>query len=740
MNIYNIEFTYTKKYTPIKVQFLEKRFPTYIEFLLYSILLNYPDRKKSLSDILKDDFNIVKQDLFEKALDDLLLIKCVRTEIGDYSFSQNLFNVQISNLSVPEEIRKSIENGEFGKSVIQKTELFKLYFDNFQDTWEVNKENNWPKRISGSKYNYSITTHNNKYKLDYEKIKENCLRLLANDNDNFSPSDIVGFFIDGKEWDGNNSIEPVFNNEQIAFEIFISFNEEENKIQIICENEKIEKKINSNNDLKKKLFIEILSNYTTHTREKLLPLDLHNSDTVIANATSVGLFSEIQTKSTYDLCLLNGRYINVFKKLIEDKKLFSNIKYLIVYNSKVNTRKIDRFNNIIIFYTNQLSNNDLLNSSFTFIDLLESTTYYLANKSIFKNVKIPYLYNKKNVIINLKEIYNQEKEHFENQFDNILKENRINELNDILEVLTRIGVKEKFEDKIYSFINDNILNPNVYNEIVEKFDKGSQISKKIFEKMLIKCIYDLSEIKTAEDIVKLLLSYKISSINKFIKLLEDLNYHWNWKSLMSIIGYLEKADIDPWSIDCLNCVEIMLEHYWKNQKIGLFSEIDHKSHIWKNHAVMLNTYSLVMKTIYQNNFIDCWKNYNDLVDQVMATINQSIENIKDRKRYITIVGQYLNSFYEYYNSEKNINNIANLIGEEQFEIRILRSKKADEYLNQIDFILNNFLTTDEEKKLPTELKYEYIVNVLNIDNEEIEKINYSFPNLVKALKVKYGKV
>ncbi|WP_339021165.1 hypothetical protein [Spiroplasma endosymbiont of Atherix ibis] len=64
MIINEIEILYNKLYLDLKIKYSEIRKPTFMEFLILLIIIEYTNKNKSLSEILKNDFNILNQSLF----------------------------------------------------------------------------------------------------------------------------------------------------------------------------------------------------------------------------------------------------------------------------------------------------------------------------------------------------------------------------------------------------------------------------------------------------------------------------------------------------------------------------------------------------------------------------------------------------------------------------------------------------------------------------------------------------
>jgi hypothetical protein len=152
-----IEVSYPRAILKYKVKFVESRQPTYIEFILLQLIINYGDRDQKLIKILEGELGINNSSLFQRAMRDLLNFNIVQTseDISEMDFDK-LLNVQLSNLSVSKILSNSFREGNFMISNIEKYLELKFVFDPLTKQTRIFKSIDWEKKVIDSQCVYKL--------------------------------------------------------------------------------------------------------------------------------------------------------------------------------------------------------------------------------------------------------------------------------------------------------------------------------------------------------------------------------------------------------------------------------------------------------------------------------------------------------------------------------------------------------------------------------------------------------
>jgi hypothetical protein len=182
-----IEVSYPRAILKYKVKFVESRQPTYIEFILLQLIINYGDRDQKLIKILEGELGINNSSLFQRAMRDLLNFNIVQTseDISEMDFDK-LLNVQLSNLSVSKILSNSFREGNFMISNIEKYLELKFVFDPLTKQTRIFKSIDWEKKVIDSQCVYKLFQREDiNYKMKVEDIKSETLKLMKSEVQNF---------------------------------------------------------------------------------------------------------------------------------------------------------------------------------------------------------------------------------------------------------------------------------------------------------------------------------------------------------------------------------------------------------------------------------------------------------------------------------------------------------------------------------------------------------------------------
>jgi hypothetical protein len=225
-----IEVSYPRAILKYKVKFVESRQPTYIEFILLQLIINYGDRDQKLIKILEGELGINNSSLFQRAMRDLLNFNIVQTseDISEMDFDK-LLNVQLSNLSVSKILSNSFREGNFMISNIEKYLELKFVFDPLTKQTRIFKSIDWEKKVIDSQCVYKLFQREDiNYKMKVEDIKSETLKLMKSEpmlfGENCKLVDVE--LMDNTPIDEiKNEIDIYYEFENIGYRTLVNFNE-----------------------------------------------------------------------------------------------------------------------------------------------------------------------------------------------------------------------------------------------------------------------------------------------------------------------------------------------------------------------------------------------------------------------------------------------------------------------------------------------------------------------------------
>ncbi|ARU92182.1 hypothetical protein SCLARK_001724 [Spiroplasma clarkii] len=181
-----IEIIYEKYCLPIKIKYSETRKPTFMEFLILSIILEYPNKEKSIADVLDRDFKILKQELFQKAFNDLVNFKLIKL-IQNYAGWDTLkIETSLNKILVDDELKARFEKKEYWISQSNKNFDAKWIYDPLTNQYEIVKDTDWDKKINNSKTSSKLSlSHLGSNYYTETFIDENTKKFIDNNQEIF---------------------------------------------------------------------------------------------------------------------------------------------------------------------------------------------------------------------------------------------------------------------------------------------------------------------------------------------------------------------------------------------------------------------------------------------------------------------------------------------------------------------------------------------------------------------------
>ncbi|AGR40854.1 transcriptional regulator [Spiroplasma taiwanense] len=733
-----LEIIYDKQYIPLKIKYSETRKPTFMEFLLLLILIDYPDKTQILKEALKSFFDVENISLFEKALRDLINYKIL--DINKNKTGLGILNMDspIEYFEVNDKIKFNFVKSNYSISNENKSQDIKYYYDPILNVEEILKERTWDKRIKNVKISHKLLVNSN-----FEKnISQSKINLMIKKFININ-KDIFGEECLLKEItiDEYNSLEKLnFFNEYIkydsvAIEIMIEIFENES-FKIKSENKEFENYLRNNSNIAKEILIDICNQYEKKLKNKFRPeqkimkLEKYNSE--------LDLISNINIKTNWNLLLINDQFIESDTEFLKNKELIRNIDIIIFYNSKRNNRSLQNLEGKIVVYFDYIENEILLDNSFIYLDSQNHMSGFLIGiKNLTTiNKKIPVVYSYKNPKINLNLI-----EIFETSINSLLETYKISlkkldykKAAEIFTVLERIGLEKEVEEISFSYILDDLEYGEKYNSIkeflIEEDYKNYLI---ILERIVTKCIIEISMKKNDDEIFDIISKFNFLNTKNIIKIFNEINISESFENILILNKYLKSLKIDGWRINIRNSLIKLTEYFKNNNRAELFNLDDFNSETWILHASTLNKIGNLTKELYNENYNYVENNFEEFLSSLIDLIKSNVE-IEQYDKYLLNISEALIDFYKNFYKYKT----KTLSIESQEVVNYKITLMAMNYLSKLEEKTNSLISS-KYYNMPIEIKLEWIKHIENKRDEVNEIMNNNDIAYKKALNIIFGK-
>ncbi|AKU80223.1 hypothetical protein [Spiroplasma turonicum] len=726
-----IEILYEKYFLPIKIKFSESRKPTFIEFLVLSIILDYKNTSETLKNILENEFEIKNQVLFEKALRDLINFQIIQFKELTLTIGETNTNIPIGSFVIKEEVKKTFNNDDFIISNNNKFYDIKYFYDPIQNDSKAIKDIDWLKKIPKAKLSYKIkNTFLNKEYFNKNLMIEKTLQFFNNNSDiiGLKPKILDIVTSEQQEIKDFNLLNKLIKKDQIAIETCLEINND-GDYKLLIENDSLQLYIEKNQELKKEFVKDILKQYKS-SLENIFSVEnnLPSSENFFYE---VDLISNININSNWNLLLINDQHIYSQADFFKNKELTRNIEFVIFYNSKRNSNEVSFIDNKIIIYINNL-NNDFLNSTtFTYISSDNKIKSFLISNFLLDgmNIKFPVTYLAKVRELNVINIFEMFLKEIKLALNKNLFSKNFSIVKLYLKVLERFGQINLIKDVFTIYIKETINEPNYFNEL-KLYLKNNNLQSllKLFKDVSNEAIMDSLNDYDDDNKLNIIEKLNINSKTEILKLINALKWSEEIQTILRLNKYLEKKYIDGWLINIANSINVLLNYFYKDQRENLFdTSLFSNSSSYIEHTKLLNELATMNNYLYKKNFIIVEELYNKFITNFIKLLNTYSTN----NDYLIVYSKVLKEFYQtLYEYQSNIfsNMDTNEINYKVFYLAI----------NYVSKLENKLLVhNSNDKKLPIELFMFYLKNITN--NMELKNtISNNLEKIELALKLIFG--
>ncbi|QHX36387.1 hypothetical protein [Spiroplasma sp. BIUS-1] len=733
-----IEILYDKVCLPLKIKYSEIRKPTFMEFLILLIIIEHPNKTKNLEDILREDFEINNQALFERALRELINFKVI--EINKVRAGIGALNMKtsIDNFYIDSKIKQEFKSGTYTISHDNKFQDVKYYLDPITQTSEILKESNWSKRVSDLKFSHRLSVPYNNLYFDNKDL------LFSKANEFMkSKADIFGddSFLKDILVEGNESINEVSKfveytkNDTAAIESWIEVFDN-GTFKIKTENKYFEDYLRSNPNVGAEILKSVSLKYEEKLKKIFRP---ENSVANIQNfISSPDLMSNLNVKTNYNLILINDQHVESDNEIIKSKDLTKNIEMIIFYNSKRNNKIMDVVDGKLIFYVGYVESQVLQENSFIYLDSTNTANGFLvANKLIETiNLNIPVLYAYKNRAqsLNLVELFSSNLEGLMTHFEESLLNEDYEKAMNIYLILERIGLEKNVSKSLENYLakttdsGDNYVSMKKYLSEVE--------DRKLFlilEKVAKNLIINISKERTDDELFEIIKNYKFTDTKNILSIFNQVDIQSNIENIYRINDYLRKNSIDGWKFNVRNSLNVLTSYFKNNNRSEMFDENKYSSDVWVQNANTLNIIGKITKELYMSNYEFVESNYDQLLNSIIELVTNSLD-IHNFDEYLMNISDSLIDFYKTYYKYKSEQFSTITDDMIEYKIQIL----AGGYINKIEDMLNE-LVDKKIYNMPIELKLIWVKNVEK-NSEAVDRILKNNEKAYKkALNIIFGK-
>ncbi|WP_338985334.1 hypothetical protein [Spiroplasma endosymbiont of Diplazon laetatorius] len=733
-----IEILYDKVCLPLKIKYSEIRKPTFMEFLILLIIMEHPNKTKNLSDILKEDFDIRNQALFERALRELINFKVieinkVRAGIGALNMKTSIDNFYI-DLKIQQEFKK----GTYTISHDNKFQDVKYFIDPITKVNEILKDSNWAKRVSDLKFSYRLSIPFDNSQLENkELIFSKSQAFMKEKSDIFGDDSFLkDILVEGQESINEvNRFKEFTKNDTAAIESWIEIFDN-GTFKVKTDNQYLDDYLRINPHVAAEILKDVSTKYEDKIKKIFRPENqLNNIQNFIS---SPDLLSNLNVKTTYNLILINDQHVESDSEIIKNKDLTKNIEVIIFYNSKRNNKIIEVVDGKVIFYVGFIQNELLQDNSFIYLDSKNASSAFLVAEkkieSVNLNIPVLFAYKNSNKVLDLVSLFKDNIDEVIERFEQSLLDSDYELAMNIYLILERIGLEEKVSKSLENYLGKTVDSGTNYNEmkkyLLEIEDRKLFL---ILEKVAKNLIVNSSKERTDDEFFELIKNYKFVDTKNILDIFNEVDIQNNIDNIYRINDFLRKNSIDGWKFNVRNSLVVLTDYFKNNNRAEMFEESKYNSDVWNQHASTLNLIGKITKELYMSNYKFVEDNYNYLLTSLLELVGNSLD-IKDFDAYLINLSESLIDFYKSYYKYKSEE--FSTITEDMIEYKI--QILAGGYINKVEDALNEFI----DKKLynmPIELKLEWVKNVENNSSVVDKILRNNDKNYKQALNIIFGK-
>jgi hypothetical protein len=641
-----IEVSYPRAILKYKVKFVESRQPTYIEFILLQLIINYGDRDQKLIKILEGELGINNSSLFQRAMRDLLNFNIIQTseDISEMDFDK-LLNVQLSNLSVSKILSNSFREGNFMISNIEKYLELKFVFDPLTKQTRIFKSIDWEKKVIDSQCVYKLFQREDiNYKMKVEDIKSETLKLMKSEpmlfGENCKLVDVE--LMDNTPIDEiKNEIDIYYEFENIGYRTLVNFNEK--KYVIDSESTDLIKYFNNDKILESEFITYVFDNYNKKIGEVMKG---KIADAQNANLDSAVLMQDFPSKiKTFDFLFFNFNDLHSRSKFLERPKYIENSSIIFEYNINGDEVRIGYERKKILVATHRLKR----------LDYWKQCTIIYAN---FKkemeayNVEKVYVPSIKETIFvartvddfysDLSEDLSETFSHIVDVFHTSLKFGDYDRVSLCIGLLFKLDEKQIVEKIMIERISADIAYAREYSAIKKSLSRYNLKEEIAFMENIVTNIFIENINKfDSNTFIKLLNKYNFVNRDNLLKLINKSNFDFAMDDLIAINTMLEKQAIDGWKINLNNSLTKYIKYLLENDDKNIFNN---NSITLTGHMTFVSKYKKFVGDLKEGlQYPDLIESFRELT-KVELHLIQSIDiEMFNKVEYLDTIGKLMNT-------------------------------------------------------------------------------------------------
>lgn len=732
-----VEIVYEKYCTPLKIKYSETRKPTFMEFLILSIILNHPKNNLSVANALTIDFKIQKLELFEKAFNDLVAYKLINLKANLGGWGSLDLNTEINKIEVNLELKERFKRNEHWISQSDKIFEVKWIFDTLTNKFSLVKEIEWTKKINNVKVSSTL-------KLDYlgtnfydkQTVWDHAESFIKNNKDLFGEkTQIINLeTVNSIDFENTEIVKNKTTRVSRAVEVWIEL-EATGEFKIKSDDKVLENYLAVNRNVANNVFKEVVTKYTSKTKNVFIPKKTLEQE--VEFNRNPELISDINIRSTCNLLLVNGYDIASVDEFLKTKDLISNIQYLIIYNSKTNDKTFEYRDERMIVHTDFIDDKMMIDNSLIYIDSDNKMDgYTVVDKYIDSvNTSAPLVYSyKQRDQINLEQKFSKNFSRLLVYLTDKVANQDYKMISQILVLLNRVNLQNEVKEIFEKHFANNFFEYESHENMLEKIkEQGNQVGIKIIEQALKNVIIQSIKKMDSDEIIEVINKYKYLSKKLLLEIIDTVNSDLIASEIdfiFKVNSILQTKNIDGWNLNSRNCLGTLWEFAKNNLRTDLLQVEKYKSEVWTKHAKLINKIGELTKEVLQENFETAQIEYNAFLDLVIKLIRESSE-LKNFKTVLINLGECLNQFYD--DLFKYIDDQVQALEKESKEY--INKNKIINYLSQVKTTISKLIDPDYEN-YPLEIKLAILKYVKENISPELER---NEANIYQALKKYYGK-
>ncbi|AHI52521.1 hypothetical protein [Spiroplasma culicicola] len=732
-----VEIQYDKVCLPIKIKYSETRKPTFMEFLILSIILEHPNTKSSLKTILNNEFKIVNTDLFERALKDLIAFKVIELNKTTAGWSTLGINLEIEKMQINPLLKEQFNRKEYVISQSDKNLDVKWFYDPIMNGFEMLREPDWDKRINGVKLSHKLelnSTGENFY--TENNILTYAQKFIQQKPEYFGDNAVLSRI----ELNNEIGLEDLMLAKQLttkvacANEVWIEIFDNDT-FKVRTQNSFLENHFRNNINASSEIVKDVLNKYSEKIKDRFVPkrvFDVSNSF-----IKEPDIISNINVRTNWNLLLINGQDISSTNKILKSKDLISNVNIIVFYNSKSNNKTIEVIDGKIVAYVESSNDEVLKNNSLIYLDSENNlTAFAIVDKFISTvNENIPVIYAYKNRSqLNLEKVFEDNLERLLENYETELYKENLEASTIMFTFLKRIGLEKKLTSILKEYLYKDLDTAKLFYKLNNFLYNSNNHQASLFlEKCLAQVIVEVSKERNSEQVIELINKYNFKNTSILLKMINYLEIDDNIETIFKLNSILDERDIDGWKANIRNCLIQLLNYSKENMRSELLDTHKYKSKTWNEHANVINKIGTITKNLYSENFEFVENKYGEMLSAVVDLI-KSHNSLKEYKQYLWNLSGCLTDFYShYYEYKRNMmeNSDSNLV---EYKIQLI----AGNFMVKIEDALDNLIDL-KAQKLPIEIKVEWAKHVEDKRDEVNTILKKDDTILNEALNLIFGK-